>query len=56
MGYAEVAVNSPVAQRRTFSYSIPPSIDLKVGEAVWAPFGSKVLQGIVFGLTDYPAV
>jgi len=56
MGYAEVAVNSPVAQRRTFSYSIPPSVDLKVGQAVWVPFGSKVLQGIVFGLTDYPAV
>jgi primosomal protein N' (replication factor Y) len=56
MGYAEVAVNSPVAQRRTFSYSILPSVDLKVGQAVLVPFGSKVLQGIVFELTDYPAV
>jgi len=56
MGYAEVAVNSPVAQRRTFSYSIPSSVDLKVGQAVWVPFGSRVLQGIVFELTDYPAV
>jgi primosomal protein N' (replication factor Y) len=56
MGYAEVAVNSPVAQRRTFSYSIPPSVDLKVGQAVLVPFGSKVLQGIVFELTGYPAV
>ncbi|TET86447.1 MAG: DEAD/DEAH box helicase, partial [Dehalococcoidia bacterium] len=56
MGYAEVAVNSPVAQRRTFSYSIPPSIDLQAGQAVWVPFGPKVLQGVVFELTDYPAV
>src|SRR4030042_1335786 len=56
MGYAEVAVNSPIAQRRTFSYAIQPSDNLKVGQAVWVPFGSKILQGIVFQLTDYPAV
>ena len=56
MGYAEVAVNSPIAQLRTFSYAIPPHIDLKIGQAVWVPFGSRMLQGIVFGLTDHPAV
>jgi len=56
MGYAEVAVNSPIAQRRTFSYTIPPHLALTPGQAVWVPFGSKVLQGIVFDLTDYPAV
>ena len=54
MGYAEVAVNSPVAQRRTFSYSIPPSISLSVGQAVWVPFGSRVLQGIVCRLSERP--
>ena len=47
MGYAEVSVNSPVAQRRTFSYAIPPGLDIDVGQAVWVPFGDKLLQGIV---------
>ncbi|OGO09367.1 MAG: primosomal protein N' [Chloroflexi bacterium RBG_13_60_13] len=54
MGYAEVAVNSPVAQRRTFSYSIPPSLSPAVGQAVWVPFGPRVIQGIVLQLTDRP--
>jgi primosomal protein N' (replication factor Y) len=56
MGYAEVGVNSPIAQRRTFSYSIPPGIDLVVGQAVWVPFGPRTLQGVVLELTQYPAV
>ena len=56
MGYAEVAVNSPVAQRRTFSYSIPPSLSLSVGQAVWVPFGTRVLQGVVCRLTEHPEV
>ncbi|MBM4443768.1 MAG: primosomal protein N' [Chloroflexi bacterium] len=54
MGYAEVAVNSPVAQRRTFSYSIPPSLQPAIGQAVWVPFGPRVLQGIVLQITDCP--
>ncbi len=56
MGYAEVSVNSPVAQRRTFSYSIPPELDINVGQAVWVPFGDKLLQGVVLELTRLPAV
>ncbi len=56
MGYAEVCVNSPVAQRRTFSYAIPSSLNIKVGQAVLVPFGEKLLQGIVLELSDYPAV
>ncbi|MBI4282925.1 MAG: primosomal protein N' [Chloroflexi bacterium] len=56
MGYAEVCVNSPVAQRRTFSYTIPPGLNIAVGQAVWVPFGEKLLQGIVLDLSDYPAV
>ncbi len=56
MGYAEVAVNAPVAQRRTFSYNIPVSLSLSVGQAVWVPFGSRTLQGIVCRLTDHPEV
>lgn len=56
MRYAEVSVNSPVAQRRTFSYTIPPSLSINIGQAVWVPFGDKLLQGIVLELSDYPAV
>ena len=56
MGYAEVSVNSPIAQRQTFSYAIPPGLDIKAGQAVWVPFGDKTLQGIVLALSDYPAV
>ncbi|MBU2607699.1 MAG: hypothetical protein KKF26_00100 [Chloroflexi bacterium] len=56
MRYAEVSVNSPAAQRRTFSYAIPHGLSLEVGQAVWVPFGDKRLQGIVLELTDYPAV
>ena len=56
MTYAEVSVNSPVAQRRTFSYGVPPGLTVEVGQAVRVPFGDKVLQGVVLELTDYPAV
>ncbi len=56
MGYAEVSVNSLVAQRRTFSYAIPPGLSVDVGQAVWVPFGEKLLQGIVLELSDYPTV
>jgi len=56
MGYAEVSVNSPIAQRRTFSYAIPSGLSIDVGQAVWVPFGDKLLQGIVLGLSDYPQV
>jgi primosomal protein N' (replication factor Y) len=56
MGYAEVSVNSPVAQRQTFSYAVPPGLEIKVGQAVWVPFGERVLQGIVLELTDCPSV
>jgi len=56
MGYAEVSVNSPVAQRRTFSYAIPSGLSIDVGQAVWVPFGDKLLQGIVLELSDYSTV
>jgi primosomal protein N' (replication factor Y) len=56
MRYAEVSVNSPIAQRRAFSYSIPSGLAIDVGQAVWVPFGDKLLQGIVLELSPYPAV
>ncbi|MDD5126697.1 MAG: primosomal protein N' [Dehalococcoidales bacterium] len=56
MTYAEVSVNSAFARNRTFSYSIPPELDVKAGQAVWVPFGEKILQGIVIELTPSPAI
>ena len=56
MGYAEVSVNSPVAQRKTFSYAIPHNLDVVAGQAVLVPFGEKRLQGIVLELSRYPSV
>ncbi|MFH1169817.1 MAG: primosomal protein N' [Chloroflexota bacterium] len=56
MRYAEVSVNSPIARRRTFSYEIPPGLSIDVGDAVWVPFGAKVLQGVVLELSSQPAV
>jgi len=54
MNYAEVAVNSP-GSRSTFCYAIPPGLDISVGQAVWVPFGSRVIQGIVLRLSDEPS-
>lgn len=56
MQYAEVAVNSPVANRGSFSYSIPQGMDIEVGQAVWVPFGPRLLQGIVVELSPTPQV
>ena len=56
MGYAEVCVNSPAAQRRAFSYAIPSGLNIQVGQAVFVPFGARLLQGIVLKLTEQPAV
>jgi primosomal protein N' (replication factor Y) len=56
VAYAEVCVNSPLAQRRTYSYAIPASLSIDIGQAVWVPFGDKTLQGIVLEITDHPAV
>jgi len=56
MRYAEVSVNSPIAQRQTFSYSLPPGLGVDIGQAVWVPFGDKLLQGVVLELGPHPAV
>jgi primosomal protein N' (replication factor Y) len=55
MNYAEVAVNSP-GSRSTFCYAIPARLNINVGQAVWVPFGSRIIQGIVVELSDQPSV
>ncbi|MCD6567188.1 MAG: primosomal protein N' [Dehalococcoidia bacterium] len=55
MKYAEVAVNSP-ATHRTYCYAIPEHLKVKPGQAVWVPFGSRTIQGIVVELNEQPSV
>jgi primosomal protein N' (replication factor Y) len=55
MNYAEVAVNSP-GSRSTFCYAVPPRLNISAGQAVWVPFGSRVIQGIVLGLSAEPSI
>lgn len=56
MRYAEVAVNAPAAQPKTFSYSVSEGLSVAPGQAVWVPFGPRRLQGIVFELVPFPSV
>ena len=56
MKYAEVAVDAAVGHSRTFSYSVPPSLDVLPGQTVMVPFGPRKLQGVVFSLPSAPQV
>ncbi|KKK51441.1 hypothetical protein LCGC14_3114910, partial [marine sediment metagenome] len=55
MPYAEVAVNAAAPIRQTFTYRIPEGMPLVVGHAVYVPFGSRRLQGVVLEVTQTPA-
>jgi len=54
MSYAHVAVNSP--SYSSFCYAIPPHLSVTPGQAVWVPFGPRVIQGVVVGLSQEPSV
>ena len=56
MGFAEVAVDSPTAPGRTFSYSIPDGLRLVPGHLVRVPFGRRTLGGLVMSLSEIPQV
>ena len=56
MRFAEVAVDAPVGPGQTFSYSVPPSERVGVGQLVAVPFGRRRLQGVVFALSGSPQV
>ena len=49
-----MAVNSP--SYSSFCYAIPSHLSVAPGQAVWVPFGSRVIQGIVVGLSQEPSV
>ncbi len=56
MPYAQIAVNSPGAGRRSFSYALPDNLADRVnpGHAVIVPFGRHTFQGIVLEITEEP--
>ena len=54
--FAEVAVDAPAGNDRTFSYSLPDGMEASPGQFVVVPFGPRQVQGIVFELADHPQV
>ncbi|HEY8490898.1 MAG TPA: primosomal protein N' [Dehalococcoidia bacterium] len=54
MPYAEVAVNTPAPHRDSFTYAVPQGLTVVPGQAVYVPFGSRTLQGVVLEVTEVP--
>ena len=55
MPYAEVAVGAPAPPGKTFSYSVPDGVAVRVGHAVQVPFGPRQLPGFVFETPELPS-
>ena len=49
--YAEVAVDAPVRDVRTFTYSVPEGMSVSPGQMVQVPFGSRMADGVIFRLS-----
>ena len=56
MSYAEVCVNAPFAGHQTFTYHIPEGLTVQTGQVVRVPFGERILQGVVFALSQISGV
>ncbi|GIW11474.1 MAG: primosomal protein N' [Dehalococcoidia bacterium] len=54
--FVAVAVEAPPVFLQLFSYRVPPDLTVGPGDAVAAPFGSRLVRGIVFATEDQPAV
>ena len=52
MTFAEVAVDAPTIDGRTYTYAVPGGISVSEGSAVLVPFGSRQAQGIIYRLTE----
>ena len=50
--FADVAVNAGQPARQPFTYSVPEGVEVELGQAVFVPFGPRILQGMVLGLSD----
>lgn len=49
----EVAVNAQQPARTPFTYSVPPGGRVAPGQAVFVPFGPRILQGVVLSMADF---
>jgi primosomal protein N' (replication factor Y) len=54
--FADVAVNAGQPARQAFSYAVPAEMELSPGQAVFVPFGPRILQGVVLAVRDEPGV
>src|SRR3972149_6817661 len=52
MPFAEVAVNAAAPLRQTFTYPLPDGLAIAPGHAVYVPFGSRSLQGVVMDAAE----
>jgi primosomal protein N' (replication factor Y) len=52
MPFVEIAVDFPDDRSRTFTYAVPDRMSVIPGDLVWVPFGTRVLQGVVFAQTQ----
>ncbi len=50
--YTDVAVNAGQPARIGFTYAIPAGMRLATGQAVFVPYGPRILQGIVLALLE----
>src|SRR5437879_13762263 len=56
MRFAEVAVNAAAPLRQTFTYRVPDGLPIEPGQAVYVPFRSRTLQGIVVETSETASV
>lgn len=56
MPYAEVAVDAPVREPRTFTYAAPEESAVVPGQMVQVPFGPRMVDGVVFRLSPVTSV
>jgi primosomal protein N' (replication factor Y) (superfamily II helicase) len=54
--FVEVAVNSGQPARQTFTYAVPEGMDVRLGQALFVPYGQRTLQGIVLDWSDSPEI
>lgn len=52
MPYAEVAVDAPIRDGRTFTYSIPTHLSVVPGQMVQVPFGPRMADGVVIRISE----
>ena len=55
MPYAEVTISTLVPFAQAFSYAVSDGLVLSPGDAVLAPFGARLLPGVVVSMGDRPA-